>query len=92
MKVLLTGSSRGIGKAISDLLLISGFEVTGTSTKPINHSNNNKYRHIVCDLANEQDLQKLKEIFAEEAIPKVLINNAGMFKEADFGISDDEWF
>ncbi len=91
MKLFLTGSSRGIGKAISDLLLVNGFEVIGTSTSTINQSTNNKYRHIVCDLSNEQETQKLKELFSEETIPEVLINNAGMFREADFGISDEEW-
>ncbi len=90
MKSLLTGSSRGIGKAIADLLLVKGFEVIGTSTSTINQSTNN-YSHIVCDLSNQEDLQKLKEVYNGEEIPEVLINNAGMFRDADFGISDEEW-
>lgn len=90
MKTLLTGSSRGIGKAIADLLLVKGFEVIGTSTSTINQSTNN-YSHIVCDLSNQEDLQKLKEVFNGEEVPEVLINNAGMFRDADFGISDKEW-
>lgn len=90
MKTLLTGSSRGIGKAIADLLLVKGFDVIGTSTSTINQSTNN-YSHIVCNLSNQDDLQKLKEVFNSEDIPKVLINNAGMFRDADFGISDEEW-
>lgn len=90
MKSLLTGSSRGIGKAIADLLLVKGFEVIGTSTSTINQSTNN-YSHIVCNLSNQEDLQMLKEVFNGEVIPDVLINNAGMFRDADFGISDEEW-
>lgn len=90
MKTLLTGSSRGIGKAIADLLLVKGFDVIGTSTSTINQSTNN-YSHIVCNLSNQDDLQKLKETFNGEEIPEVLINNAGMFRDADFGISDEEW-
>lgn len=89
-RILLTGSSRGIGKAIADLLLVKGFEVIGTSTSTINQSTNN-YSHIVCNLSNQEDLQKLKETFNGEEIPEVLINNAGMFRDADFGISDEEW-
>ena len=89
-RILLTGSSRGIGKAIADLLLVKGFEVIGTSTSTINQSTNN-YSHIVCNLSNQEDLQKLKEVFNGEDIPDVLINNAGMFRDADFGISDEEW-
>ena len=90
MKSLLTGSSRGIGKAIADLLLVKEFEVIGTSTSTINQSTNN-YSHIVCNLSNQEDLQKLKEVFNGEEVPEVLINNAGMFRDADFGISDEEW-
>ncbi|RNC85396.1 MAG: SDR family oxidoreductase [Balneola sp.] len=91
MKAFLTGSSRGIGKAICDLLLVNGFEVIGTSTSTVNQSNNSKFRHIVCDLSNQQELKRIKQEFSEKAIPEVLINNAGMFREADFDISDEEW-
>ncbi|MBO6793400.1 MAG: SDR family oxidoreductase [Balneolaceae bacterium] len=90
MNIFITGSSRGIGKAIADLLLVKGFEVIGTSTSTINQSTNN-YSHIVCNLSNQEDLQKLKEVFNGEEIPDVLINNAGMFRDADFSISDEEW-
>lgn len=90
MNVLVTGSSRGIGKAIADLFLNSDHSVIGTSTKLIDHAKNN-YKHIVCDLSNEEELQKLKEVFIGDEIPEVLINNAGMFRDADFGISDEEF-
>ncbi|MEQ9310525.1 MAG: SDR family oxidoreductase [Balneolaceae bacterium] len=90
MKVLLTGSSRGIGKAIADLLLVNDHEVIGTSRSTINQSTNN-YRHIACDLSKEEEVFKLKSIFEVEKIPEILINNAGMFEDADFEISDEEW-
>lgn len=63
----------------------------GTSTKPINDYTNNEYRHIACDLSKPDEVQKLKQIFFEDSIPEVLINNAGMFRDADFEISDEEW-
>ncbi len=91
MKLLVTGSSRGIGKAICNSLLVYGYSVIGTSTKPINDYTNNEYQHIVCDLSSQQELQKLKEVFTGENPPDVLINNAGMFRDAEFGISDEEW-
>lgn len=91
MNALLTGSSRGIGKAIAELLIESNHSVIGTSTKAIDEFKSDKYQHIVCDLSNEQEVQKLKDVFAGEEIPEVLINNAGMFRDADFGISDEEW-
>ncbi len=90
MNVLVTGSSRGIGKAIADLFLNMDHSVIGTSTKLIDHAKNS-YKHIVCDLSNEEELQKLKEVFIGDEVPEVLINNAGMFRDADFGISDEEF-
>lgn len=90
MKTLLTGSSRGIGKAVSELLLVSGYNVIGTS-RTSNSQSNNQYTHIACDLSNSKEVQKLKVIFEAETIPEVLINNAGMFEDADFGISDEDW-
>lgn len=91
MKTLITGSSRGIGKAICNSLLVNSYSVIGTSTKPINDYTNNEYRHIACDLSKPDEVQKLKQIFFEDSIPEVLINNAGMFRDADFEISDEEW-
>lgn len=90
MKVLLTGSSRGIGKTIADLLLVNDHEVIGTSRSTIKQSTNN-YTHIACDLSKEEEVLKLKSIFEVEKIPEILINNAGMFEDADFEISDEEW-
>ncbi len=90
MKILLTGSSRGIGKAISELLLVTGYDVIGTSRTYDNQSNKH-YIHIASDLSKLEDVLKLKDIFEAEEIPEVLINNAGMFDDADFGISDKEW-
>jgi NAD(P)-dependent dehydrogenase (short-subunit alcohol dehydrogenase family) len=92
MKILVTGTSRGIGKSIAKKLLDEGHEVIGTSRSTSHEfSNNEHYRHIKCDLAKEGDLEKLKEVFQESEIPVVLINNAGMFEEAQFDISDEEW-
>ena len=91
MKTLLTGSSRGIGKSIAELLLDNGYEVIGTSRSTINQSINN-YTHIACDLSEEQvEVQKLKQLFTEDEIPEVLINNAGIFMEAQFEDSDQDW-
>ncbi|MFY0683492.1 MAG: SDR family oxidoreductase [Balneola sp.] len=90
MKTLLTGSSRGIGKSIADLLLANSYEVIGTSRSTITQSTNN-YTHIACDLSEEQQVQILKQLFSEYEIPEVLINNAGIFVEAQFEDSDEDW-
>jgi len=91
MKTLLTGSSRGIGKSIADLLLDNGYEVIGVSTSPNNQFTNNEYRHTICDLSNPTEVNKLKQLFSEDEVPKVLINNAGIFIEAQFEDSDEDW-
>ncbi|MDR9415596.1 MAG: SDR family oxidoreductase [Gracilimonas sp.] len=92
MKLLITGTSRGIGKSIAQKLLDEGHEVIGTSRStntPFPNSRN--YTHIKCDLAKPEDLQKIQSVFQGDEIPEVLINNAGMFEEAQFDISDEDW-
>lgn len=92
MKLLITGTSRGIGKSIAQKLLDKGHKVIGTSRSTNTpFPNNQSYKHIECDLAEKSDLQKLKKVFQGNEIPEVLVNNAGMFEEAQFDISDDQW-
>ena len=92
MQILLTGSTRGIGKAISELLLKNDYSVIGTSRSTINnYTNNTLYQHIECDLADPEQVTKLKKVFSQDEIPEVLINNAAIFEDADFGISDEKW-
>ncbi len=92
MKIVVTGSSRGIGKAITQKLLDEGFNVIGTSrSADTSFTDREKYRHVICDLAVPADVEKLKLIFSEAEIPEAVINNAGMFEEADFDISDEQW-
>jgi NAD(P)-dependent dehydrogenase (short-subunit alcohol dehydrogenase family) len=91
MIALVTGSSRGIGKAITELLLDNRHSVLGTSKSTNFETSNTNYSHIFCDLSKSEELLKLKSLFDTENPPDVLINNAGMFRDADFSISDDEW-
>lgn len=75
MKVLITGTSQGIGKAIAELFLSRGHEVIGIDRQPKAVSNA-KYTHFTADI-REKD--KLPDISGVE----ILINNAGTQNESD---------
>ena len=79
MKVLITGTSQGIGKAIARRFLSEGHSVLGIDRQEsgIEHSS---YSHYVCDV---RDYEKLPEIDGVD----ILINNAGTQNEADIDIN-----
>jgi NAD(P)-dependent dehydrogenase (short-subunit alcohol dehydrogenase family) len=91
MKTFLTGSTRGIGKAITELLLENNIQVTGCSKKTSFKSSTTNYTHLFCDLSDPNQVKTLKSIFDEKHPPEVLINNATIFVDADFNVSDNEW-
>lgn len=92
MKLLVTGTSRGIGFSIAHDLLNKGYEVIGTSRSDRSpFPDYSSYSHIKCDLSVEDDLANLKKVFEVKEPPEVLVNNAGMFQEAQLNITDDEW-
>ncbi|MDZ7806883.1 MAG: SDR family oxidoreductase [Gracilimonas sp.] len=92
MKLLVTGTSRGIGFSIAEDLLNKGFEVIGTSrSEKLPFPDNSSYSHIKCDLSEDDDISQLKNVFEDKEPPEVLINNAGMFDEAQLDISDEDW-
>ncbi|MBR7163978.1 MAG: SDR family oxidoreductase [Clostridia bacterium] len=79
MKVLITGTSRGIGKAIAELFLKENHEVMGIDRNEasICHCN---YTHYVCDVREHDNLPDLDAI-------NILINNAGTQNEEDIDIN-----
>ena len=77
MKVLVTGTSQGIGKAIAELFLKKGHSVVGMDREEATVIDEN-YSHIVCDVRGE-----LPEI----ADVEILVNNAGTQNEDDIDIN-----
>ena len=79
MKILITGTSQGIGKAIAQLFLAKGHSVIGIDRqqKSIEHPD---YTHYVCDVRDKEHLPELDGV-------EILINNAGTQNEADIDIT-----
>lgn len=93
MKTFVTGASRGIGYSIAELLLKKEHMVTGTSRSSGNpfpdHPN---YRHLKVDLADPEDIKEtLYPLFKGKNLPDALINNAGIFIEADIQSEEKNW-
>lgn len=78
MNILVTGASKGIGKAIATTLQACGHEVfvTARNEKALKEINCSGY--FVCDLANEVELIKLGEFIKAKKFD-VLVNNAGEY-------------
>lgn len=79
MKVLITGSSQGIGKAIAELFLQKDCRVIGIDRQAagITHPG---YTHYVCDIRDAAALPELSGV-------NILINNAGTQNEEDIDIN-----
>jgi NAD(P)-dependent dehydrogenase (short-subunit alcohol dehydrogenase family) len=79
MKVLITGTSRGIGAALASRFLSSGHTVVGIDRceSTVCHHD---YTHIVADI---RDVDSLPDIDGVE----ILINNAGVQNEDDIDVN-----
>lgn len=86
-RILLTGSSRGIGKAAQDLLTERGADVIGHGSRPHDE------RTIGADLREPTAPQVLWQEALDRADGQidVLVNNAGLFAAQPLDSSDIEW-
>lgn len=79
MKVLITGTSQGIGKAIAELFLSRGHDVIGIDRQESSIFHD-RYTHFVCDVREKDKLPELPPI-------EILINNAGTQNEDDIDVN-----
>ncbi len=79
MKVLITGTSQGIGKAIAEHFLKEGHKVIGIDRRESSITLPG-YTHFVCDVRNKEMLPVINDT-------EILINNAGTQNEEDIDIN-----
>lgn len=95
---LVTGASRGIGKAIAQQLASDGFYVIGTATTDAGANAISSYlselgKGLCLDVSNADSIKSvIKEITDTVGVPTVLINNAGITRDnLMLRMKDDEW-
>ena len=70
MRVVITGSAKGMGKGAAVRFLDEGHEVYGLDTEDADFVHLN-YRHIICDVTDASTLPDIPDV-------DILINNAGV--------------
>ena len=79
MKILITGTSQGIGRAIAEHFLKNGHTVVGIDRQG-QSIEDLKYTHYLCDVRDKDNLPKIDDV-------EILINNAGTQNEDDIDIN-----
>ena len=79
MKILITGTSQGIGKAIAEKFLAEGHDVIGID-RNTSTIENGSYTHHICDVRDYENLPQVQEV-------EVLVNNAGVQNEDDINVN-----
>ena len=98
MNVIITGASRGLGKAIAEIFAVNGHDLYLTSMNEVRlykalEELTNKYPSVTIkakpfDLGKKDQVKAFGQWCIENCSPDVLVNNAGNFTGAD--VHDEE--
>lgn len=98
--VLITGASRGIGKAIANRFANKGAFVIGTATSEGSANKISEYlaeegfsgKGLVLNIADKASVDEFENSLKQFDAPNILINNAGITRDNLFmRMKDDEW-
>jgi len=89
MNILITGTSKGIGRYLSEYYLELGHNVIGysRSNPDIKHA---KYQHYSGDIRNEKQIKEMICELRDKTIIDILINNAGIASMNHFLLTPTE--
>lgn len=92
--VLITGASKGIGKALTEKMLNENYFVIGTSRNgEFNNFEHKNFYSLKLDLSDTSSIENAhKEIFSNFKHIDILINNAGIGPDLDTHIPEKESF
>jgi len=82
-RVLVTGSTKGIGRAITEKFLNEDYEVVGFARSGTNKLTHESYQHHTADIAIPDMVEALSNILSDKKID-ILVNNAAVFEYKPF--------